>query len=231
MTLKLDIRGPIVVLVAEFNPAIFQTPWIAKHLFGKTEGEEMAVTEILIQNGPLLIQLTFLEGVALNVAPNRTEIFVLDAEPETLARAEAVLLKMLEVLPHTPLAAVGCNLSYVDDDPDTTIADLFTTPEGFEAEGVLNTRQSGVQLQLESGQLLNFVRVLGPKEVRYSFNYHRAESDAERYKEFVPGMLSKAQKDSQTLLRSLYGYESCSLISFVDGNQHEENDDDTQTTH
>ncbi|RYM09632.1 hypothetical protein [Sphingobium cupriresistens] len=231
MTLKLDIRGPIVVLVAEFNSAIFQPPWIAKHLFGKAEGDEMAAAEILIQNGPLLIQLTFLEGVAINVAPNRTEIFALDAEPETLARAEGVLLKMLEVLPHTPLAAVGCNLSYVDDDPSTAIAELFTTPEGFEAEGVLNSRQSGVQLQLEGEQVLNFVRLLGPKEARYSFNYHRAESDAERYKNFVPGMIAKAREDSETLLKSLYGYEGCDVIGFVAGNQQEGNGDDSQTTH
>ena len=230
MTLKLDIRGPIVVLVAEFNPAIFGLPWIAKNLFDKAEGEEIAAAEVLIKNGQLLTQLTFLEGVAINVSPVRTEIFALNAEPETLTRVEVVLLKMLEMLPHTPLTAIGCNLSYIDDNPSAAIVDLFITPEGFEAEGVLNTRQSGVQLQIEGGQLLNFVRLLGPNDVRYSFNYHRSESDAEQYKDFVPGMMAKAREHSLALLQTLYGYENCDVIGFVTENQHEENGDDSQTT-
>lgn len=227
MTLKLDIRGPLVVLVADFNPAIFQAPWIAKHLFGRAEGEQMALAEVLIQNGPVLIPLTFLEGVAINVGPNRTELFALDAQPETLERVETVLLKMLEVLPHTPLSAIGCNLSYIDENPSEAIVDLFKTPEGIEAEGVLNVRQSGVQLQLEDGQILNFLRVLGPQEVRYSFNYHRAEGDPERYKEFVPSMIAKARDHSETLLKSLYGYDGQEVIGFVVGTEQEGNGDDT----
>lgn len=230
MTLKLDTRAPLIVLVADFNPAIFQAPWIAKHLFGRAEGEQMTLAEVLIQNGPVFISLTFLEGVAINVGLNRTELFALDAQPETLERVEAVLLKMLEALPHTPLTAIGCNLSYIDDNPSEAVVDLFKTPEGFEAEGVLNVRQSGVQLQLEGGQLLNFSRVLGPQEVRYSFNYHRAEGDSERYKEFVPGMIAKARGHSETLLQSLYGYGGHEVIGFVVGTEQEENGDDAQAT-
>jgi hypothetical protein len=150
MTLMLDIRAPLIVLVADFNPAIFQAPWIAKHLFGKAEGEQVALAEVLIQNGPVLVPLTFLEGVSINVGPNRTEFFALDTQPKTLELVECVLLRMLEALPHTPLSAIGCNLSYIDDNPSEAIEEMFKTPEGFEAEGELNVRQSVVQLKLWS---------------------------------------------------------------------------------
>jgi hypothetical protein len=229
MTLKLDIRGPIIVLVADFNPAIFQPPWIAKHLFGRGVGEQMALAEVLIQNGPVLTPLVFLDSVAINVTGNRTELFALNAEQKTLECVEAVLLKMLETLPHTPLSAIGCNLSYIDDSPNDMIVDLFKTPEGFEAEGALNFRQSGVQLQLDDGEILNFSRVLGPNEVRYSFNYHRTEGNSERYKEFVPNMTDKALSHSKKLLQSLYGYDSHDVIGFVVEAEQEGDDGDAQT--
>jgi hypothetical protein len=229
MTLKLDVRGPIIVLVADFNPAIFQPPWIAKHLFGRTEGEQMALAEVLIQNGPVLTPLVFLDGVAINVSGNRTELFALNAEHETLECVEAVLLKMLETLPHTPLSAIGCNLSYIDDNPSDAIISLFTTPEGFEAEGTLTLRHSGVQLQLDNGQLLNFSRVLGPNEVRYSFNYHRTEGDSQRYMEFVPGMIANARDHSKTLLQSLYGYDGHEVVGFVVETEQKGESNDAQT--
>jgi hypothetical protein len=229
MTLKLDVRGPIIVLVADFNPAIFQLPWIATHLFGRAEGEQMALAEVLIQNGPVLTPLMFLDGVAINVGGNRTELFSLDVQQKSLERVETVLLKMLETLPHTPLSAIGCNLSYIDDDPSDAIVNLFNTPESFETEGVLNVRQSGVQLQLEDGELLNFSRVLGPNEVRYSFNYHRAEGDPERYKEFVSGMTAKARGHSETLLQSLYSYNDHEVIGFVVETEQKGDGDDAQT--
>jgi hypothetical protein len=215
MTLKLEIRAPIFVLVADFNPAIFTMPWIAKHLLGREEGDELTVTEVVIQTGSQIVQLGFFEGVAFNVAQSRTEIFALDAEAETLARVEEVLLKMLTTLPHTPLRAVGCNLNYVDDDPQEAIVGLFKTAEGFEGEGVLNVRQSGIQLQLDAESVLNFTRVLTASDARFSFNYHRAETDVERYKEFLPGFIANSIERSGAILKSMYGYEGHEVVGFM----------------
>lgn len=230
MTLNLDIRTPTIILVADFNPAIFQHPWIAKNLFGRAEGDQMALTDVLIHNGQALIPLTFLDGVAINVGLSRTELFVLDAQAETFERLESVLLRMIETLPHTPLTAIGCNLGFVDDDPKDAITNLFDTPEGFEGEGVLNVRQSGVQLQLEGPEVLNFSRVLSPKDVRYSFNFHRAEADPERYKQFVPGMIAKSLEASARLLKSLYGYEDHGILGFGVGVEQEGDNDVAEAT-
>ena len=225
MTLNLDIRGPLIVLIADFNPAIFKTPWIAKHLFERQEGEEIPVLEASIQAGSAFFQLNFIEGVAVNVSSSRTELFALNAGPETLERVETVLLKMLEVLPHTPLSAIGCNLTYVDDAPSDEINDLFQTPEGFEAEGVLNKRQSGVQLQLADGSVLNFSRTLSTNDARYAFNFHRSETNAERYKDFVPGLIAESLRRSEAILNSLYRYDGHDTLEFMAGiEERKEND-------
>jgi len=214
MTLTLESRSPIIVLVADFNPAIFDLPWIALHLFGRTEGEDVELTEILGQNGTTQLRLSFLDGVAINVSQGRTELWALNAEPDVLDRVEAVLLRMLEALPHTPLSAIGCNLIFTDSTPPAAIEDLFATREGLEAEGVLNSRNSGVQLQVDD-QVLNFSRHLTGDGARFQFNYHRAQTDAEAYKKFVPGIIQRSLEHSSTLLKSYYQYEGYEVAAFI----------------
>ncbi|WP_242122990.1 hypothetical protein [Sphingobium sp. Sx8-8] len=215
MTLTLDTRAPIVVLVAQFNPAIFQPAWIARHLFDKAEGEDMQFLEMIAQNGQRVIQLSFFEGVAFLVTPDRTDIFAVDARPETFANVENVLLKMLSVLPHTPVMAIGCNLNYVDDNPNSMVEDLFETREALEGEGKLNLRQSGVQLQMDGPEVLNFNRIMTEQNVSFNFNYHRPEPDISRYGDFVPGMIQRALDHSQSILKSYYGYEAFEAVGFL----------------
>lgn len=215
MTLILDTRAPIIVLVAQFNPAIFQPAWIARHLFDKKEGEDMPIMEMIAQSGNHIVQFSFFEGVALNVAPDRTELFVIDGQPQTLEKLEVILLKMLDVLPHTPVSAIGCNLTYVDDAPSPEVADLFETREALEGEGKLNLRQSGVQIQLDGAEVLNFNRIMTEQNVRFTFNYHRPETEISSYKDFVPGMTAKAIEHSKNLLNSYYKYDSHEVVGFM----------------
>lgn len=215
MTLTLDMRAPTIVLVAQFNPAIFTPQWIARFLFDKKEGEDMEVLEMIAQSERGIAKFSFFEGVAISVASERTELLALNGQPETLANVESVLLKMLDVLPHTPLSAIGCNLNYVDDSAAENVTSFFQTPEGLEGEGKLNLRQSTVQLQLVAPEILNFSRIMTDQNVRYTFNYHRPETDLERYKEFVPGLIAKSIQHSETLLKSYYGYESHEVVGFA----------------
>ncbi len=215
MTLTLDTRAPTIVLVAMFNPAIFQPTWIARHLFDKGEGEDMAIMEMIGQNGTDIIQMSFFEGVAFNVESERTQMFTIDGNVETLGNLEKILLKMLNVLPHTPLSAIGCNFTFVDDAPLPAITSLFETREALEGEGKLNLRQSGVQLQLDGSEVVNFNRIMTEQNVRYTFNYHRPETDITKYQEFIPGWISKSLEHSENILKSYYGYDHHEIIGFM----------------
>lgn len=214
MTLTLDIRTPIIVLVADFNAAIFNPEWVAEHLFGHKEGDEISTLEIVAQNGANLLPLSFVDGVSVNVGDGRSDIWALNGEPETIERVEAVLLKMLEVLPHTPLTAIGCNVVYSDDDAPKAILEMFDTAEGLEAEGVLSTRHLGVQLQRED-HVLNFTRVLTASDARFSFNYHRSESDPAEYAKYVPGLINRCFEHSRAFLKTYYAYEGSTVTGFI----------------
>lgn len=225
MTLILDTRTPIFVLVAQFNPAIFEPAWIARHLFDKKEGEDMQIMEMLAQSANHLVQFSFFDGVALNVTPDRTELLVIDGEPQTLEKLEAILLKMLSVLPHSPVSAIGCNFTYVDDTPTEKLIDLFETREALEGEGKLNLRQSGVQLQLGGTEVLNFNRTLTEQGIRFTFKYHQQENDVDKYKEFIPGIAARAMSHSKKIQKSYYGYDDFNVVGFVEGAQKGEDGD------
>ena len=166
MTLILDTRAPIVVLVAQFNPAIFQPAWIARHLFDKKEGEEMPVMEMIAQSGT-----------------------------------------------HQP-----------------AVTALFETQEALEGEGKLNLRQSGVQLQMDDSQVLNFSRAMTEQSVRYMFNYHRPEANLNSYKDFVPGIITRALEHSAALLKAYYGYEGHEVIGFMAETQQEDGGNVVEST-
>ena len=216
MTLQLDLRAPILVLVAEFNPAIFSLPWIGRHILGKNEGDESAVTEVTAQTTNGLVQLSFFDGVAVNFGAGRADLFSLDSDAGALAKISDFVDAMIKALPHTPLTAIGCNLSYTDAAPRDAISDLFVTPEGFEGVGALNLKQVGVQMQMDGPEVLNFNRVLTDKGLRYTFNYHHPESDGARYAELLPNWIEQCIEHSSGLLTRLYGYEGYERVAFGD---------------
>jgi len=230
MTLTLHNQAPVVVLVADINPAIFSFEWTLQHLFERTPTDEISVTDIVVQSDQMTLQLRFVDGVALNVDDGRIEFFMLNSDPATMANVENVILKILTVLPHTPFKAIGCNLSFIDDNPSDKIAGFFDTPEDLESHGVLNMRSLGVQLQLDKiADVLNFSRYLTDDNVRYSFNFHRSEADVNNYPDAVNGFIGSSITYSMELLKSHYGYEEFSAVDFIPSQNDGEADDVAQT--
>lgn len=214
MALTLDLRSPILVLVAQFNPAIFEFPWIAKHILEAGEGADVQALEVFMQLGNVAMRLQFFEGVAINVQPGRTEFLVQNGDTASFKAAEVRLTKLLEVLPHTPIAAIGCNFRFNDPQPPQNIIDLFDTPEGLEGEFNINSRESAAQLQIPGG-VLNFSRRLSDAGCDFSFNYHRDEADAQKYADFVPGMVQAHLEHASHLLNTIFGYGGFDKIGFV----------------
>lgn len=225
MALTLDLRSPLLVLVAQFNPAIFEFPWIAKHLLDADEGAAVEALEVIMQVERSLQRLQFFEGVALNVQMGRTDLLVRDGSEASFEAAETRLIKLLSVLPHTPLTAIGCNFRFNDPTPSQGILDLFDTPEEIEGSFGVNSRQLTAQLQMDNG-VLNLSRTLSAGICQFSFNYHRDEADPERYIEFLPGMIRNHLDHAREILKSLYGYDKFETVGFANGlDQREQGDE------
>jgi hypothetical protein len=214
MALTLDLRSPLLVLVAQFNPAIFEFPWIAKHILEADEGAAVQALEVIMQLGSVGMRLQFFEGVAINVQPGRTDFLVQNGDAASFKAVEDRLTKLLAVLPHTPVAAIGCNFRFNDPQPPQNIIDLFDTPEGLEGEFNIKSRQSTTQLEVEGG-VLNFSRTLSDAGCDFSFNYHRDETDAQKYADFVPGMVQAHLDHAAHLLNTTFGYGAFEKVGFV----------------
>jgi hypothetical protein len=217
--LALDIRGPVIVVAGAFNPAIFSQSWVATNVFGIPEGAEMSVLEVLVQIDPQsLLQLRFFEGVAINVGPGRVELYAANGEPETFSAVETALRKVLELLPHTPIQAIGCNFRWVDSDPSPEVTDLFDSPEGLEGGFQIQARQFSAQIMHDNG-ILNFSRASMNNEVHFNFNYHRAVTNVADCDALVQGMISQDLGHSRGMMESLYAYDEFETLGYANNDQ------------
>ena len=95
--------------------------WVATNLYEIEPGLQFELYEVVGQIGSVHLALTFMENVAIQMTADRTDIFVAEAKPEVYERVEQVLLKMIEILPYTPLQVVGCNINFADEEPPELI--------------------------------------------------------------------------------------------------------------
>lgn len=223
-SLSLDLRGPILVVAGAFNPAIFTQNWIATNVFGIAPGTEFPVLEVIVQVDPQsLVRLAFINGVALNVAANRLELFLQNGAPETLTALEATLARVLELLPHTPIQAVGCNFRWTDTDPSSEIVDLFDTPEGLEGKFEVQMRQFGSQIVLPNATL-NFVRAINGTEAQFNFNYNRLVSDGEQCVALLDGLIASDLAHGINMMQTTYHYDDYETLAFAAANDGENAD-------
>lgn len=213
--LALDLRGPVVAIVGDFNPAIFSMNWVATHLFGVPEGAEMEVLEAVAQvDASAFLRLSFLDGVALSVSPSRIDFHAVNGDQATFTKVETVVDKILETLPHTPIRALGVNFRWMDEDPSGVVVDLFDTPEGLEGRFEVTMRQTSAQIQLEDAAL-NLGRVSSNTEVQFTFNYHSAVTSAEECRPLLPGIIARNLAHSTGLMRTLYKYDEHTVLEYA----------------
>lgn len=212
--LKLDTRQPIFVIVGDFNPAIFSVGWVANNLHGIPIGTEIELTEIMAEVPGGLAQLNFINGVALVVTAGRLDAFVADQSPQRIEAVEQVLVRLMEVLPHTPFRGIGCNFSFADEEPTDVLLSLFDSPEGIEGEYVVRARQYMVQMEVDDA-LLNLTRATANGAVQFSFNYHRTLANPAEFAAIIPGLVDRSREHSLGLLKSLYQIENYEPVGFL----------------
>jgi len=224
--LKLDLRSPVIVIVGDFNPAIFRIRWVATHLFDIPQGSEIQLMEAVVQvNDRAMMRLSFIDGVAINAQAKRLELFAIDSEPASLARIEQITCRLLETLPHTPVNGIGINLQWTDSEPDDSVVDMFNTPEGLEGSFPVNARQLSCQIGL-GDVTLNYTRLLTDEEVKFNFNYHRTVTGAVDCASQINGSIIQKIDHSRQLIYDNYGYSEHSRICYGDLELSGEGDDE-----
>lgn len=158
-----------IVLVGKWNPFILTPQWVGKHIFeeDKIEGE--------VALGPLVALR--LRGPGAEIAPTRDRVTISAEEstPEGLDCIERLGRKLLKMLPHTPIDAVGVNHAFVEDVAGADIVSLFNCDDKdkLPREMPVETIEIGRRLSGDGYKLnLKLSNEQGSEVVRFDFNFH-----------------------------------------------------------
>ncbi len=174
-TMKPVLQNWTLVLAGGWNVSIFQPQWVAKHVFQQDD----IVVEVAMATGPP--GLVFLSNhVSLAARSDRLVFGCKNTTDETLAALEVAALRVLELLPHTPLTAFGINFGFVEENPSNELVRLFETADltqisdfGCEIAKTTISRQ----LRIED-KILNLSQTLEAGQVHIFFNFHFEVPDA-----------------------------------------------------
>jgi len=201
-----DLRTPTLVVSGAWNPAIFQPGWIASNLLGVPKGEKIQVAECARpdEDGQLKI-ISFFGDMGVSSSRQRLEVFLNSDADGIAAKGEDLVVKVLEVLPHTPIQALGINFLFVEEDPSGELIDKLKTMEGLEARYQIKQQNYASTLFIDENTDFNFFRTINEGDVRFSLNFHALAED-NRFQD-VKGVIARRLKYSLDFLQDCYGLE------------------------
>ena len=198
------IEGWNIVIIGSWNLSIFNPAWVSENLFG---GAEVQV-DFPLTPGLLSPRYTH-GGVVVLIDGNRLLVHPKRPEEEDLQAAEDTALLILDLLPHTPLAAVGMNYRYVESAPSAELLGMlqFSDDEKIVRDGYeIVTAEIGRQLRREGGVLnLKVSRV--QQTAVFNFNYNSQVGSAGQAREAIRGRMVDLQRQSLVFLQSIYAQQ------------------------
>lgn len=217
MALNLDLRQPTIVIAGAFNPAIFERNWIAKHLLEIPTGSVVQAAEVIVGDSFGNVRsLIYVNGIAIAASMERLEFFVSKYDNDSAGVLENAAKRLVEVLPHTPIGALGVNFHFVDDEAPASVTDLFDTPEQLEGEYPILLRQLGSQLKLDGKRVLNLKRSLQGDSFVVDFNFHYPKTETEDFLPYLDGCVTRSVADASSILAKHYKYEAFGQVSHLD---------------
>jgi hypothetical protein len=165
-----------VVIIGRWNVSIFNPDWLGRCLF---DNKELLVDFPMEPGLPLRIT-----GDNVLFIPHSDRI-VFGAREGTdpyLRHMEALAVKLLGILPHTPIMAVGVNFGYEVEPVPEEIRRAFRNPhsDGFvtcEIETLSKSFKWGCR---HRDQVINMEFELGRDKLLVKFNFHSDSENADK---------------------------------------------------
>ena len=197
-----------IAILGAWNPFIFTPEWVKKHLATSKESE---VTMAISVGSNLPPKLT-VEGV--NIYPS-SNVVILDFEGSgTCAlcfKMVEVASKLISLLGHTPLTAVGMNFRYfLDASKSNKITELFSFEDSSKIDSnkyLLKSSEIRRTYSFKDVQL-NLGIFTNSEKICVEFNFHLDSSDGAKITEFLTQ--SKAKdflESSESFLSNVYDLE------------------------
>ena len=191
-----------IVVIGKWNVTIFNNEWLSANVFGERE------LSIEFPMDPGLPRIITCDNVRLIPAYDRLVVRVTDLNRQNLDKAEETVCKLLDLLPHTPVAFTGINFGY-EEEPDPPLLQHFPYPDedhfnDLNRELELLSREYRLNFKTEDHQLsLKFMISTG--KIRFIFNCHFVTETCANTKDVISGKVSEMQSSSLAILQDVYG--------------------------
>lgn len=198
-------HGHSISIIGAWNQRIFNPIWIAQNV---AKAKEVMIA-IAPADPSLPIRLQF-DGIFLHAGADRILLNPVQLNDPSLERLQSVAIRILELLHHTPIAAVGVNVQFVEKSPTGPLLDAFTLADNnvlsdFGANIVATTIRRTLVLGERKLNLILDQKKDG--SVSVEFNYHQdVKSALEASKHIAHGFL--AYRDAATaFMNDVYSAE------------------------
>ena len=209
--MKLDLTRPTIVLTGIWNPAIFQIPWMAMNLFEKKSGESFNYTEV---HTPGRIPLIYSDDVGIGVSAARVELYINSFDPAKRKALEQFANRIIELLPHTPMAGFGVNIIFEIPDPEPELIDKLKTQDQIETKFKVD-EQVFVAVINRDQVRLTWRREKSVKRVGLDFNFHHSAQNSAAIRPLIMGSIEKYYEESLASVTELYGEQEITFGGHV----------------
>jgi len=189
--MKPSIEQWSIVITGQWNPQILNADWVAKNLLSNKESNEIDIQLGITRGLASHVRLVTTDFILL---PTRERIQFHPRVPSSdcIAVVEAIALKTLEVLPHTPVTGYGLNFHFEESSDGTFVRGIFDAPDYVELQKMNLKpvqRRATRNLKVDENSLLNLnLTLLDDGRLDVDMNFHNALGPDANLEEFVISM-------------------------------------------
>jgi hypothetical protein len=203
--MKLQLLRPTLVFAGAWNPAVFQLGWVAKNVHGIPVGTEVRVHEVIVtEPGRQPKKIDYMADLGIFVSQSRLEIYLTAIDKASLESTEQKVAKMLELLPHTPIAGFGINFFFEIKNPPDDLQHKIRAGDGLSDVIQISREELSSRCDIEPRVQLNIQRISETSLVSFNFNYHHSEAEAETIISKIAGGIERRLDQSTGILRDCY---------------------------
>ncbi len=129
-----NLSGWSIVLVGAWNPAILMPPWLGKHVL-EQEDTTVQILLPLAQADQRIFDYSDYQ-FRLIVRQDRVQVAPMVLSDKALTTCETVVGKLLSLLPHTPITAIGINLAFQAEGAQGQLIEVLTPSDGDVLQGL-----------------------------------------------------------------------------------------------
>lgn len=201
--MKFSKEFSTLVIVGQWNNAIFSPEWVSKFLLPDTK---LNIEIPINVNGSLRFST---EELRFFILEGKLNLAIIKQDDSTYTKISDLAYSLVNYLPHTPVSAFGINFQFISNEVDK-IDPLFSfSDETIISESGFNNINSQIRRSLKKGNyILNLAITKQENNYTFDLNFHFDIKTLAEFKDkFELEDLIKYKDESLKLLNDLYKIE------------------------